>query len=160
MKSSSPSWQSTLVALATILLVGGIFIVVFEKSGTDDAIKVWGALGALVGVIVGAVPAYFFGQQGTQAAREEAQRTHDTAISEIKRWQDSQERAQDIASQALRTKQESIEKVKIVEASEKAKAKAAEERAKNADSMLQALLTVAGEEKAKAARALRPELPW
>lgn len=156
MKNSSPSWQSTLVALVTILLVGGIFVVVFEKSGTDDAIKVWGVLGTLVGAIIGAVPAYFFGQQGTTAAREEAQRTHERAQSEVKRWQDSQERSQDIASQALKTKQESVEQV----ARAQAKAEQAQELAKISDSKLQAFLTVADDEHARAAKSLRPDLPW
>lgn len=160
MKNSSPSWQSTLVAIVVVLLAGGIFMAVFEKSGTSDALKVWAALGTLVGAVVGAMPAYFFGAQGTAAAREEAQRTHEKSLAEVKRWQDSQERTQDLASAALKSEGETAQQAKEIEAREKAKAKAAEDRAQVADAKLQTLLTVGDQNLVKAARKLQPGLPW
>jgi len=114
--SNSPSWQSTLVALGLIALVGGIFIVVFEKSGTDDALKVWGGLGTLVGVLVGAIPTYFFGQQTTAAAQRETQRVHEAATSETKRWREALEKEQDNAATALKAQGESKSAVRKAEA--------------------------------------------
>jgi Na+/glutamate symporter len=77
--ANSPSWQSTIIALALIALAGGIFIVVFEKEGTSSALKVWAALGTIVGVLAGAIPTYFFGQQTVAAAKEGTKVAKDAA---------------------------------------------------------------------------------
>jgi gas vesicle protein len=159
-KSSSPSWQSTVVAIVVLLMAGGIFVAVFEKSGTDDALQVWAALGTLVGAVIGAMPAYFFGQQGAAAAREEAQRTHEKAATEIQRWQGSQERAQETADAALQAKQQTAEESQQLEAREQAKAKAAEGRATEAEAKLQTLLAVGDKELQKTAKKQRPDLSW
>ena len=61
-----PTWPSALVAVFLIASVTTIFVVVYLKEGADGAIKVWGAIGTLVGVVVGAIPSYFFHQAKQQ----------------------------------------------------------------------------------------------
>jgi len=98
--NSKPSWQSTIIALALIALAGGIFIVVFEKEGIDSGLKVWAVLGTLVGVITGAVPTYFFGQQATAAAREDSRQAHKTADEEKVKRDKAEEQAKVAETQA------------------------------------------------------------
>jgi membrane associated rhomboid family serine protease len=64
------SWQSTVVALALIALVGTIFMAVFVVAGIDAALKAWAAIGTLVGVITGVVPAYFFKETADNERKE------------------------------------------------------------------------------------------
>lgn len=69
--SNGPSWQSTAIAVVFILLVGAIFLVVYDRDGIDTAIKAWGVIGTLVGVVTGAIPTYFFGKSTIDAERKE-----------------------------------------------------------------------------------------
>ncbi len=140
MKDSSPSWQSTVIAVALMLLVGGIFIVVFEKEGTGEALKVWGALGTIVGVLVGAVPTYFFGQKATTAARQDSKEALDVAREETKKLHSALELAQDAAGKA-RDKQDQ-----------------AEQRSRAAEAKTKAVVAVADKETLKEALELKKDL--
>jgi hypothetical protein len=54
-------WPAVIVALAFILLVGLIFnTTMHQMSTTDDFLKVWAAVGPVVGVVTGLIPTYFF----------------------------------------------------------------------------------------------------
>lgn len=108
MSDSSPTWQSTVIALALIALVGGIFLVVFLENGVADALKVWGALGTLIGVLVGAIPAYFFGRQTAAAARDESKSARELAEEERRKRQDAEDEAAETAKQE-REKREAAE---------------------------------------------------
>jgi uncharacterized membrane-anchored protein YhcB (DUF1043 family) len=88
----NPSWQSTLIALAFILLVGAIFLTVYTHSGVDDALKTWAAIGTLVGVITGAIPTYFFGSAAVKAARDDANQAKQSLDTERNRTIQLQER--------------------------------------------------------------------
>jgi hypothetical protein len=88
-----PSWQSTVIALALITLVGGIFIVVYEKDGIDAGLKAWGAIGTLVGVVAGAVPTYFFGRVSAAAAQEQLQSAVKQATHERQRRDTAEDKA-------------------------------------------------------------------
>jgi hypothetical protein len=61
-KTRSPgNLQPLIVALAFISLVGLIFLVTMNRmSNTDDFLKVWAAVGPIVGVVTGLIPTYFF----------------------------------------------------------------------------------------------------
>jgi ammonia channel protein AmtB len=76
------SWQSTVIAALIIGLAGAVFLVVDIRSGIDDALKAWAAIGTIGGVITGVIPAYFFGQQRAQAAENQAQVAMKTADEE------------------------------------------------------------------------------
>jgi protein-S-isoprenylcysteine O-methyltransferase Ste14 len=56
------SWQPFWVAIAFIVLVGFIFFMMMKYMGdsTDDFLKVWAAVGPIVGVLTGLIPMYFF----------------------------------------------------------------------------------------------------
>ncbi len=130
---NSPSWQSTVIALALIALVGGIFIVVFEQEGTGSALEVWAALGTIVGVIAGAIPTYFFGQQSLTAvkegtkvaekaaevAREDSQQAKDIAAREREERERAEQQARvvlSVADEATIRKAQAIDKNLLVEA--------------------------------------------
>jgi len=66
MNDNQPSWPSAVVALGFLALVGVVFISIYQRGGIDDALKAWGAVGTVVGVIVGAIPTYFFHQIAKQ----------------------------------------------------------------------------------------------
>lgn len=56
---NQPLW----VALAFIVLVGLIFVVTMQRmNSTDDFLKVWAAVGPIVGVVTGLIPTYFLPQ--------------------------------------------------------------------------------------------------
>jgi hypothetical protein len=60
---SGPSWPSAVVAVAVIALVG----VMFWRAVDADYEKIWAGVGTIVGVVTGAIPAYFFRQDAQQA---------------------------------------------------------------------------------------------
>lgn len=62
-----PNWPSAAVAIAFLAAVTVIFVVVYMHDGIDGAIKAWGAIGTLVGVVIGAIPSYFFHQAARRA---------------------------------------------------------------------------------------------
>ena len=63
---NQPSWPSALVAVAMIALVAFMF-----KLAVDhDFDKIWAGAGTIVGVLTGAIPAYFFHQQAQQAQQQ------------------------------------------------------------------------------------------
>lgn len=91
---AKPSWQSTVIAALLIGLAGAIFLVVYVKSGIDDALKAWAAIGTIGGVITGAVPAYFFGQQRAALAEEAAKQAQSQLGTERERRDRAEEKAQ------------------------------------------------------------------
>lgn len=94
--SSSPSWQSTVIAVALIALVGSIFLVVYSKDGIDAAMQAWGAVGTVVGVLTGAVPTYFFGRAANESLREQTE----TLREQTKDFQDTADTFRERASSA------------------------------------------------------------
>ena len=68
-----PTWPVAAVAIAFLAFVATIFVTVYLKGGIDDALKAWGAIGVVVGVVTGAIPSYFF-HQNAQAAQLTAQK--------------------------------------------------------------------------------------
>src|SRR5689334_22466693 len=66
------SWQSAVVAIAVIAIVGGIAITAIVKYSTvDEALKFWSALSGLVGLVTGAFVTYFFSRGTVQQAQQE-----------------------------------------------------------------------------------------
>jgi hypothetical protein len=59
-----PSWPSAVVAVAIIALVG----VMFWKAAEEDFTTIWTGVGSIVGVVTGAIPAYFFHTQAQKAS--------------------------------------------------------------------------------------------
>ena len=72
-------WPSALVGTALIVMLGGIMVAgVAHYQSVDDALKLFGGLSAIVGVITGAFVSYFFTrgsiQQANLAAAQHAKR--------------------------------------------------------------------------------------
>jgi hypothetical protein len=74
-----------MVALAVIIVIGGVAITAIIKYPTvDDALKFWSALSGLVGLVTGAFVTYFFSRntvQQAQADKVQAQRNFDAAAA-------------------------------------------------------------------------------
>jgi hypothetical protein len=67
--ANQQSWPSAVVAVAIIALVG----VMFWRAVDEDFTTIWAAVGTVVGVVTGAIPAYFFRVEAQKAsARAEA----------------------------------------------------------------------------------------
>jgi hypothetical protein len=70
----SRNWQPLVVALAFIALVGLLFVFTMQQmDSTDEFLKVWAAVGPIVGVVTGLIPTYFFhnSMQNASARAEE-----------------------------------------------------------------------------------------
>jgi hypothetical protein len=93
MSQAAPSWQSTVIAVALIALVGAIFIVVYLGDGVEAALKAWAAVGTLIGVLTGAVPTYFFGQQQAAQAQQHANQARQEAAEERERRNNAEDKA-------------------------------------------------------------------
>jgi hypothetical protein len=68
----SIAWPSAFVAGVLILLVGGVTIAGIVRYPVDDALKVWGTLGSIVGLLTGSSVAYFFTRGTVDAANTAA----------------------------------------------------------------------------------------
>jgi hypothetical protein len=59
-------WGSVVVAVALICMVAVIMIVTLMRSSVDGALKMWGGLGTIVGLMSGIMGTYFFTQRVEQ----------------------------------------------------------------------------------------------
>jgi membrane protein DedA with SNARE-associated domain len=75
---SSPSWQSTVIGLAFVGLVALMFWQAVDDFNHFSVI--WAGVGSIVGVVTGALPGYFFGRAGHQAAREASKKAEDASL--------------------------------------------------------------------------------
>lgn len=57
---------SVIVALAIIALVGILMALAIVRETVDGALKLWGGLGTLIGLVVGTMGTYFFTKDATQ----------------------------------------------------------------------------------------------
>jgi hypothetical protein len=64
MGKDGPGWPSAVVAIALIALVGVMF---WAAVDSDNFSEIWAAVGTIVGVLTGAIPAYFFRKEAAQA---------------------------------------------------------------------------------------------
>jgi type IV secretory pathway VirB6-like protein len=81
MNDDAIKWPSAVVACFLISLVGAVSVTSIIRYGVDDALKVWAALGSIVGVITGAVVTYFFSRQAVKKATESANNAQQTATN-------------------------------------------------------------------------------
>lgn len=64
------NWPAAVVAVAFLAFVGAIFLAVYYRDGVDAALKVWAAIGTVVGILTGAIPSYFFHKTAQAAQRD------------------------------------------------------------------------------------------
>ena len=68
---SRKEWPAVVIALAFILLLGFIFWMTMNEMDTaDDFLKIWAAVGPIVGVVTGLVPTYFFRNAASDASAQ------------------------------------------------------------------------------------------
>jgi hypothetical protein len=65
--ATSPSWPSAVVAVAFIALTALMFYEAVNSSTNFSTI--WAGAGSVVGVLIGAIPSYFFAQQAQKSDR-------------------------------------------------------------------------------------------
>ena len=73
----------TVIALT---ILGGVFLTMFAailKSGVEGAIKMWGVMGAVTGVAIGAITSYYFADQAFQTEIQVAQDNYKGAVNEL-----------------------------------------------------------------------------
>lgn len=59
-------WPSAVVAVALIGLTAAIMIVAMKRYQFNEALQIWGALGSIIGVMVGIMASYFFTRSTVQ----------------------------------------------------------------------------------------------
>jgi hypothetical protein len=66
-------WPALLIALAFIVLLGFIFWNTMREMRTsDEFLKIWAAVGPIIGVVTGLIPTYFF-RNAARTASEHAE---------------------------------------------------------------------------------------
>jgi hypothetical protein len=70
---------SSIVAVGILATIAGITIAAILRYSIDDALKIWGALSALVGVVTGSFVTYFFTRQVAQQANKRAEESAQAA---------------------------------------------------------------------------------
>jgi hypothetical protein len=102
---NGPSWPSTVIGLGFMALIGAIFLSVFYKSGIDPALKAWGAIGTLAGVVTGAIPTYFFGQARAKDVKDATAQAQDAVKAAAEQSRGISQQAQQMleAERALRS---------------------------------------------------------
>jgi hypothetical protein len=114
-------WQSVVIGLALLLLIGAIAVSAIRKYPVDDALKVVGALAGLLGVVTGAFTTYFFTRQPLIEARQQVA-LYKTALqtdlvaanSAAKSANEAAAGAQSTANQALSTAQSNSTAIEAV----------------------------------------------
>lgn len=57
-------WEEVVVAVAFMILISSIMLLAIARYDSENALKMWTALGPLVGFLTGAVLTRFFGTGG------------------------------------------------------------------------------------------------
>src|SRR5690242_15681878 len=79
---SESRWPAVVAALGIFALLMAInitAIVVYGRSGVDDAMKLVGIYAGLLGIVTGAIASYFFTRTTTQVAQQAANQATATA---------------------------------------------------------------------------------
>ena len=71
---------SAAVAIALVALVGLVTVSAIIRYDVDSALKIWGAMGPIIGLFTGAFVTYFFARQAIQSGRSRAQRAQERAL--------------------------------------------------------------------------------
>lgn len=65
-------WPAAIVAISILLIIALLMIVTLLKHEFDDALKLLGALGSLIGLITGMAGTYFFTREQVVLAEQQA----------------------------------------------------------------------------------------
>jgi hypothetical protein len=71
-KDEGIGWPSAVVAGMLVALVGTVTVTAIIRYDVDSALKVWAALGSVVGLLTGAFVTYFFTRGTVEAEKKNA----------------------------------------------------------------------------------------
>jgi len=75
-------WAAAVVALGILLLIGAMSVTAIIRYDTvEEALQIWSAVTGLLGVVTGAVVAYFFTRGTVETARQSAQSLQEVAAT-------------------------------------------------------------------------------
>jgi hypothetical protein len=75
--AGSPTWQSVVVAIGLVLVAMGLVLAALMREGVDASLKMYAALGPLVGAVTGALTTYFFTNETIRTERLHRARAED-----------------------------------------------------------------------------------
>jgi hypothetical protein len=116
---------SVIVAICIILLIGALTFGAMWKHDIDGALKIWAALGTLVGMVVGTMSTYFF-TTGQVHAKDEQIKANQSVIVSTEKALNASERekvqagkeitnlAESLSTAAPQEKQQAVKKLEDV----------------------------------------------
>lgn len=94
MNEQQTGWPSAAVAIAILALIGAVTIAAINKYDTwNEALQIWQAMTALIGIVTGAFVTYFFTRGAVESAQTQARNAMQIAAQQTRRA--------DVAQQAL-----------------------------------------------------------
>ena len=114
---AASDWPAAVVAIGMMALVAALMIVAMHRDGIDAGLKMWAALGTLVGILTGSMATFFFTRQSTQAAIGQAQAAEQLAQHATEEAQSLRtdlarlDRDNQLLLQNLQVKQDALEDV-------------------------------------------------
>jgi hypothetical protein len=73
MSENQTGWPSAAVAIAILALIGAVTIAAINKYATwNEALQLWQAMTALIGIVTGAFVTYFFTRGAVETAQDQA----------------------------------------------------------------------------------------
>jgi hypothetical protein len=73
MNENQTGWPSAAVAIAILALIGAVTIAaIFRYPTLDEALQIWQAMAALIGLVTGAIVTYFFTRSAVETAQAQA----------------------------------------------------------------------------------------
>jgi hypothetical protein len=86
MSENQATWPSAAVAIAILALIGAVTVAaIFRYSSLDEALQIWQAMAALIGLVTGAFVTYFFTRGSIETAQEQARNAMRMATQEGRR---------------------------------------------------------------------------
>lgn len=73
----SSQWPAAVVAVAILVIIGILMTVALVRHKFEDSLKLWGAMGSLLGVITGMAGTYFFTRDQIVQAERQADRAEE-----------------------------------------------------------------------------------
>lgn len=69
MSTEEDRWPSVVVACVVLAVIAAIGITAIMQYTADDALKIWSALAALLGGVIGSFTVYFFSRSDAEKAK-------------------------------------------------------------------------------------------
>jgi hypothetical protein len=85
MNENQTGWPSAAVAIAILVLIGAVTIAAIQKYTLGEAMQIWQAMTALIGLVTGAFVTYFFTRSSIETAQTQAHEAMQLAQQESRR---------------------------------------------------------------------------